>query len=84
MQSDRAPRLSVEVKLMDEPCLWRWQIRDRDRDEVVDSSWVREWMAYESPDEAYRAGRQRLTTLTGRGFRGRRRPGRGAGGPASC
>jgi hypothetical protein len=63
MESNRAARLSVEVSLMDEPCLWRWQIRDRDRDEVVESSWTREWMAYESPEEAYRAGRQHLILL---------------------
>ena len=66
MDSTREPQLSVEVRLMDEPCLWRWQIRDRDRDEVVDSSWTREWMAYESPEEAERAGRQRLRSLARR------------------
>jgi hypothetical protein len=59
-------QLSVEVALMHEPCLWRWEIRDRVRDEVVDNSWTREWMAYESQEEAYRAGRQRLTSLTRR------------------
>lgn len=65
MESNRQ-QLSVEVALMHEPCLWRWEIRDRVRDEVVDNSWTREWMAYESPEEAYRAGRQRLTSLTHR------------------
>src|SRR2546422_2009926 len=63
MERNRSQHLSVEVQLMTEPCLWRWEIRDRDRDEVVDSSWSREWMAYESPEEALRAGRQRLTSL---------------------
>jgi hypothetical protein len=66
MESIHGHHLSVEVQLMDEPCLWRWDIRDRERDEVVDSSWTREWMAYESPEEALRAGRQRLTSLTRR------------------
>ena len=66
MDSHRRERLSVEVQLMDEPCLWRWDIRDRERDEVIDSSWTREWMAYESPEEALRAGRQHLTSLTRR------------------
>jgi len=51
---------------MTEPCLWRWEIRDRERGEVIDSSWTREWMAYESPEEALRAGRLRLTSLTRR------------------
>jgi len=66
MDSSRRERLSVEVQLMDEPCLWRWDIRDRERNEVIDSSWTREWMAYESQEEALRAGCQRLTSLTRR------------------
>jgi hypothetical protein len=59
-------QLSVEVRLMTEPCLWRWEIRDAKRGEIIDSSWTREWMAYDSPEEALRAGRQRLTSLTRR------------------
>jgi hypothetical protein len=66
MERIREQHLSVEVQLMNEPCLWRWEIRDRERDEVIDNSWTREWMAYESPEEALRAGRQRLTSLTHR------------------
>jgi hypothetical protein len=56
-------RFSLEVQLMSEPCLWRWEIHDRERGEVVETSWTREWMAYESPEEAERAGRQRLIAL---------------------
>ena len=59
-------RWSLEVQLMSEPCLWRREIRDRERDVVVESSWTREWMAYESPEEAERAGRQRLRSLARR------------------
>ena len=66
MDRNREEHLSVEVQLMSEPCLWRWEIRDRERGVVVDSSWAREWMAYESPEEALSAGRQRLTSLTRR------------------
>jgi len=66
MESNRGQHLSVEVQLMNEPCLWRWEIRDRERDEVVDSSWARDWMAYESPEEALQAGRRHLTSLTRR------------------
>jgi hypothetical protein len=66
MAESHHQHLSVEVALMNEPCLWRWEIRDQVRDEVVHCSWTREWMAYESPEEAYRAGRQRLTSLTRR------------------
>lgn len=63
MERTRQQSLSLEVQLMSEPCLWRWEIRDHERGEVVESSWTREWMAYESLEEAERAGRQRLTSL---------------------
>ena len=59
-------QLSVQARLMAEPCLWCWEIRDPERDEIIDSSWTSEWMAYDSPEEALRAGRQRLTSLTRR------------------
>ena len=45
MKHVRAARLTVAVDLMSEPCLWRWEIRDPARDEVVASSWTHEWMA---------------------------------------
>ena len=57
------PQLTVAVDLMSEPCLWRWEIRDPARDEVIADSWTHEWMAYESPDEALRAGSARLNAL---------------------
>jgi len=44
-----------------DPCLWCWEIRDADRNEVLESSWAGEWTAYSSPEEALRAGRRRLT-----------------------
>ncbi len=56
--------LTVEVRLLPEPCLWAWEIRDRTRGGVVDSSWDSEWTAYDSAEEAYRAGRRRLSRLT--------------------
>ena len=56
-------QLTVEVRLLPEPCLWAWEIRDRKRGGVVDSSWDSEWTAYDSAEEAYMAGRQRLTHL---------------------
>jgi hypothetical protein len=58
-----AERLTVEVRLLPDPCLWYWEIRDTDRGEVVASSWAGEWTAYPSPEEAYRAGRRRLGRL---------------------
>jgi len=66
MQQGRGPDLTVAVDLMSEPCLWRWEIRDPSRDEVVANSWTNDWMAYESPDEALRAAQARLTSLIGR------------------
>jgi len=45
---------------MDDPCLWRWAICDSIRNEVLADSWTRDWTAYESREDAYRAGRARL------------------------
>jgi hypothetical protein len=53
-------KLQVAVELMDDPCLWRWEIRDPSRGRVVADSWTRDWTAYESREEAYRAGQARL------------------------
>jgi hypothetical protein len=60
------PHFTVAVDLMSEPCLWRWEIRDPARDEVIADSWTHEWMAYESSDEALRAASARLTALVPR------------------
>ncbi len=54
----------LEVQLMDDPCLWRWEIRDRSRGHVLETSWTHEWAAYTSAEEAYRAGCERLRALT--------------------
>jgi hypothetical protein len=56
-------RLTVEVRLLPDPCLWAWEIRNRGG--VVDSSWDSEWTAYDSAEEAYWAGRRRLVRLAG-------------------
>jgi len=63
MEGVGGSHFTVAVDLMSEPCLWRWEIRDPVRDEVVADSWTQEWMAYESPDEALRAARVRLSAL---------------------
>ena len=63
MQHVRGTGLTVRVQLMAEPCLWQWEIRDPGHDEIVANSWTSEWMAYESADEAYRAGQARLDTI---------------------
>jgi hypothetical protein len=66
MEQLRGSPLTVAVRLMSEPCLWQWEIRDPTRGEVLVDSWSSEWMAYESSDEAYRAGQARLTAITPR------------------
>ena len=66
MQSTRGERFTVAVRLMSEPCLWRWEICAPQDGLVVANSWTSEWMAYETPDEAFRAGQARLTSLTHR------------------
>ncbi len=63
METTMLPRLALQVQLMSEPCLWRWEIHDRERGEVLETSWTREWMAYASPEAAERAGRQPLIAL---------------------
>ena len=63
MQKPTGLGLTVRVNLMTDPCMWQWEIRDGRHDEVVATSWSSEWMAYESPDEAYRAGQARLDRL---------------------
>ncbi len=59
-----ASRFRVEVKLMDDPCLWRWDIRDELGGVIVQSSWDQEWTAYPSREEALRAGSERLTSVS--------------------
>jgi hypothetical protein len=66
MSSTDAPRFTVEVKLMDDPCLWRWEIKDSVRGAVVQSSWEQEWTAYPSREEAFRAGYDRLRSVSQR------------------
>jgi hypothetical protein len=65
MDTQPLDRLTVEVRLLPDPCLWAWEIRDPSGGGVVDNSWDSEWTAYDSAEEAYRAGRRRLTRLTG-------------------
>ena len=53
--------LDLSVRLLDDPCLWCWEIVDRNRGgAIVQSSWASEWMAYETREEALRAGSGRL------------------------
>lgn len=67
MDAHSIETLTVEVRLLPEPCLWAWEIRSGSRGSVVDSSWDAEWTAYDSAEEAYSAGRHRLTRIAGTG-----------------
>lgn len=53
-----SPHLVVDVKLLPEPCLWCWEIRDTDSG-TVETSWDRDWTAYESRQQALTAGLER-------------------------
>ena len=67
MQANSSDRFTVEVMLMDDPCLWRWEIRDAVRGSIVQSSWDQEWTAYGSREEAIRAATARLRLFSQRG-----------------
>ena len=56
-------RFRVEVRLMVEPCLWCWEIRDTIRETVVNSSWADDWAAYDSAQEAFGGANHRLMAL---------------------
>jgi hypothetical protein len=63
MHPDERSHFKVEVSLMDDPCLWRWEIKDAVRGAVVQSSWDQEWTAYPSREEAWQAGQDRLRSV---------------------
>lgn len=63
MRQPNRDRYTLEVKLMDDPCLWRWDIRDASGEAIIASSWEQEWTAYPSREEAYHAGRERLSRV---------------------
>jgi hypothetical protein len=53
--------LRVVVKLLADCCLWYWELRRGD--EIVESSWSDQWVAYSSRADAAVAGARRLTAL---------------------
>ncbi len=63
LEPSSTERFRVEARLMAEPCLWCWEIRDMVHGNVVNSSWADEWMAYASSDEALTAANIRLREL---------------------
>ncbi len=63
MYADAPEELRVEVRLLNDPCLWCWEIRDPARNEVVANSWTAEWRAFDSPEEAYSDARSRIENV---------------------
>ena len=59
MGSGPGRRLTIEVRLLADPCLWCWEIRDAHRGRV-ESSWAIHWSAYASREEVLTAGYLRL------------------------
>jgi hypothetical protein len=57
-----APEL--RVRLLVDPCLWCWEIADPSGDGAsLYSSWANEWRAYQSREEARRAGEAHIAAL---------------------
>jgi hypothetical protein len=60
MRNQETEGFMLEVRLMDDPCLWRWDIREPVQNAIVRSSWEQDWTAYPSREEAVRAGQDQL------------------------
>jgi hypothetical protein len=60
---ERAQRFCLEIRLVTEPCLWCWEIRDAVNGHSLGSSWNDDWMAYDSSREALLAAMHRLTEM---------------------
>ena len=58
MRSGSGQRVTVEARLLPDPCLWCWEIRDA-QGGLVDSSWANHWTAYPSREEALAAASSR-------------------------
>lgn len=59
--------LVLQVRVLSEPCLWYWEIRDAADGRLVESSWASEWVAFASRTEAAVAGARRLAELAASG-----------------
>lgn len=70
--------LVVQARLLAEPCVWYWEIRDGVDGRLVESSWANDWVAFASQLGAAGAGAIRLGELrrTGSSARLSASPGR--------
>ena len=55
--------LVLQVRVLADPCLWYWEIRDGVDGRLVESSWASDWVAFASRTEAAAAGAGRLAEL---------------------
>jgi len=53
----------LEVRRLNEPCLWCWTIYDTLNGHIVASSWGDDWMAYASSREAALAAIRRVIAM---------------------
>ena len=58
MKSGPGQRVTVEARLLADPCLRCWEIRDA-QGGLVESSWADHWAAYPSREEALAAASSR-------------------------
>ncbi len=58
MESGPGQRLRGEARLLADPCLWCWEIRDA-QDRLVESGWANHRTAYPSREEALAAASSR-------------------------
>lgn len=59
--------LVLQVRLLPEPCLWCWEIRNGVDGRLVESSWAHAWVAFGSRTQAAAAGARRLARLAAAG-----------------
>jgi hypothetical protein len=55
--------LRVVVRLLTEPSLWSWELRDVVTGVPVESSWSSYWMAFDTREEARADGLRRLAEI---------------------
>lgn len=55
--------LKITVRLLAEPMLWCWELRDASDGTLVESSWSSYWTAFETRAEARADALQRLAEL---------------------
>jgi hypothetical protein len=52
--------VTLHVRLLADPALWCWEIRDASGGQLLGSSWEDEWTGYETSQEAWAAGLARM------------------------